>query len=88
MSASIHHEIDDDSLERLDLNEIISLQSEWRAIPGINQQGIDNIANILRKTTDPHIEFPEIFQNLVSVLVELSNLLSLSHLKTILNIIS
>lgn len=75
MSASIHHEVDDDSLERFDLNEIVSLQSEWRAIPGINQQGIDNIVNILRKTTDPHIKGQEIFQNLVSVFVELSNLL-------------
>lgn len=76
MSASIHHE-DNDSLERFDLTEIVSLQSQWRSIPGINQQGIDNVANILRKTTDPHITGQEIFQNLVSLFVELSNLLKL-----------
>lgn len=75
MSASIHHEVDDNSVERFDLNEIVGLQSEWRAIPGINQQGIDNIANILRKVTDPNITEAEIVKSQVSVFVELSNLL-------------
>lgn len=49
MSASISNQTDDNTVHKIDINEIETLQNEWKAIPGINQQGVEDFAKILKK---------------------------------------